>query len=73
MSTRLDIDEDVVAAAREIASDGHLSLDSVVSDLARRGLTHVRIEVYGELPVVRVPEGTPALTPEMVRRALDEG
>ena len=39
---------------------------------ARRGLTPARVESEGNLPVVRVPCGTPAITPEMVRRGFDE-
>jgi hypothetical protein len=70
--TTLDIDDDVVAAARELAADERRSLGSVISELARRGLTPARVEVAEDLPVVRVPVGTPAITPEMVRRALDE-
>ena len=31
-----------------------------------------RVEAEAGLPVIRVPAGTPAITPEMVRRALDE-
>lgn len=70
--TTLDIDDDVVAAAREIAAEGGRSLSEVISELARRGLTPARVEETGGLPVIRVPAGTPAITPEMVRRALDE-
>jgi hypothetical protein len=72
MRTTLELDDDVVAAARELASAERRSLGSVVSELARRGLTPARVEADGDLPVVRVPAGTPAITPEMVRRALDE-
>lgn len=72
MRTTLDIDEDIVAAARELASAERRSIGSVISELARRGLTPARVETDGDLPVVRVPVGTPAITPEMVRRALDE-
>jgi hypothetical protein len=70
--TTLDLDEDVVAAARELAADGRRSLGSVISELARRGLTPARVEANGDLPVIRVPAGTPPITPQMVRRALDE-
>jgi hypothetical protein len=70
--TTLEIDDDVVAAARELAADERRSLGSVISELARRGLTPARVEVADDLPVVRVPAGTPPITPEMVRRALDE-
>jgi len=70
--TTLNIDDDVVVAARELAAGERRSLGAVISELARRGLTPARIEVDGGLPVIRVPAGTPPITPEMVRRALDE-
>lgn len=70
--TTLNIDEDVVAAARDLATDEHRSLGSVISELARRGLTPARVESDDGMPVIRVPAGTPPITPEMVRRALDE-
>jgi len=72
MRTTLDIDDDIVCAARELATAEKRSLGSVVSELARRGLTPARIDTDGDLPVIRVPAGTAAITPEMVRRALDE-
>lgn len=72
MRTTLELDDDVVAAAKELAAGQRRSLGSVVSELARRGLTPARVEIDGDLPVIRVPAGTPAITPEMVRRALDE-
>jgi hypothetical protein len=70
--TTLEIDDDVVAAARELAAQDRRSLGSVISELARRGLTPARVVAEGVLPVIRVPEGSPPITPEMVRRALDE-
>lgn len=72
MRTTLTLDDDVVAAARELAAAQRRSLGSVISELVRRGLTPARVESGGGLPVIRVPAGTPAITPEMVRRALDE-
>ncbi len=72
MRTTLEIDDDLLAAARELAATSRRSLGSVISELARRGLTPARIEIDGDLPVIRVPSGTPAITPQMVRRALDE-
>jgi hypothetical protein len=44
----------------------------MISELARRGLTPARVETPDDLPVIRVPAGCPPITPEMVRRALDE-
>jgi hypothetical protein len=70
--TTLDIDDDVVAAARELAASEHRSLGFVISALARHGLTPARVEADDGLPVIRVPAGTPAITPEMVRRAVDQ-
>jgi hypothetical protein len=72
MRTTLDIDDDVVAAARELAASERRPLGAVISELARRGLTPARVETADGLPVIRVPPGTPSITPEMVRRALDE-
>jgi hypothetical protein len=72
MRTTLELDDDVVAAARELARDQRRSLGSVVSELVRRGLTPAQVETDGILPVIRVPGGTPAITPEMVQRAVDE-
>jgi hypothetical protein len=72
MRTTLDIDDDVLAAARELATQERRSIGSAISTLARRGLTPARVDTAGELPVIRVPAGAPAITPEMVRRALDE-
>ena len=72
MRTTLDLDQDVLAAARELAAEGRRSLGSVISELARRGLTPARVDADGDFPVIRVPAGTPAITPQMVRRAVDE-
>jgi hypothetical protein len=70
--TTLDIDEDVLVAARELAAPERRSLGSVISELARRGLTPARVAAEDGVPVIRVPPGTPPITPELVRRALDE-
>ena len=72
MRTTLNIDDDVAAAARELASEEHRSLGAVISELARRGLTPARVEVAAGMPVIHVPEGTPPITPEMVRRGFEE-
>lgn len=72
MRTTLELDDDVVTAARELAAGERRSLGSVISELARRGLTPARVETAGGLPVIRVPAGTLAITAEMVQRGLDE-
>ena len=63
MRTTLDIDDDVVTAARELAAAEHRTLGAVISELARRGLTPARVESEDGLPVIRVPSGTPPITP----------
>jgi len=70
--TTLEIDNDVIAAARELASTEGRSLGSVVSDLIRKGLTPAKVDTVDGLPVIRIPAGSPPITPEMVRRGLDE-
>jgi hypothetical protein len=70
--TTLDLDDSLVAAARELATAQRRSLGAVISELAQRGLTPARVVADGDLPVIQVPDGTPAITPEIVRRALDE-
>jgi hypothetical protein len=72
MRTTLDLDADVIAAARELAASQRRSLGSVISELARRGLTPAKVDSDGDLPVIRVPAGSAPITAEMVRRALDE-
>lgn len=72
MRTTLTIDDDVVAAARELSALEGRSMGSVISELARRGLTPAQVEFDGSLPVIRLPAGSPPITPDMVKRALDE-
>lgn len=62
----------MVSAARELAGEQRRSLGAVISDLARKGLTPARVDAVGRLPTIRVPEGSAPITPQMVRRALDE-
>lgn len=72
MRTTLELDDDVVAAARELAALERRSLGSVISELARRGLTPARVESDQGLPLIRMPAGAPPITPAMVRQALDD-
>ncbi|HEX7353735.1 MAG TPA: antitoxin [Mycobacteriales bacterium] len=72
MRTTLEIDDDVMAAARELARAERVSIGSVVSDLARRGLAPARVQRRHGRPVIHSPAGAPPITPEMVRGALDE-
>lgn len=74
MRTTLDIDADVLAAARELADARSKSIGQVISELARKGL-EPRLNAGTRpsgFPVFEVPAGARALTAEDVRRADDD-
>jgi len=75
MRTTLDIDDDVLQAAKEIASTQGISMGKAVSDLVRKGLAPARqtVRVRNGVPLLppRAP-GTPPLTMEMVNKLRDE-
>jgi hypothetical protein len=71
--TTLNLDDDVLRAARSLADEEGLSLGSVVSELLRRALAPDPHTRYRDgFPVFRVSEGAPPITPEMVERALSD-
>jgi hypothetical protein len=71
--TTVDLDDDVLAAAKALAAAERRSLGKVVSDLIRRGLTPRPVVEDDELfPVVRIRSGAAPITSERVRAALDE-
>jgi hypothetical protein len=74
MRTTLNLDDDVMAAARMLAESEHRSLGQVVSDLARRGLAphEARVEEEDGFPVFSVDADAPVITGEMVQAAMDE-
>ncbi|MGH8998270.1 MAG: antitoxin [Acidimicrobiia bacterium] len=73
MRTTVDLDEDVLAAAKALAAAERRSLGKVVSDLMRRGLAPRTVVDDDELfPVIRVGPGASPITAEKVRAALDE-
>lgn len=73
MRTTINLDEDVLEAARAIARAERRGLGLVVSDLARRGLVpqEPRIDDDDGFPVFRVPPGSPPITGEMVQSAVE--
>ncbi len=72
MRTTVDLDPDVLQAARSIARSQGLSLGRALSDLARRGLAPRREASRRGFPVFRVSADAPVLTPEMVAEAQDD-
>jgi len=74
MRTTLRIDDDVLRAAKTLASQQGESVGAVISELARQGLRRepqVRYE-DGGLPVFEVREDAPVFGPAEVDRALDD-
>jgi hypothetical protein len=70
--TTVDLDPEVLEAARSLARSQGRSLGRVLSDLARRGLAPRKEASRRGFPVFRVSPETAPLTSEAVRRALDE-
>lgn len=72
MRTTLDIDDDVLAAARSLAAQRQESIGKVVSDLARQTLTkRPKLTTRSGVPLLPVKQGTQPVTMEMVNELRD--
>jgi len=76
MRTTLDIDDDILMAAKELAKAADKTAGKIISDLARKALTAVPTYAaqepkafYGIRPL---PHRGGIVTSEMVRRLMDE-
>ncbi len=72
MRTTLDVGDDILAAVRALAAEKGVSLGAALSDLARRELRARLPALERDLPVFAVDDDAPAITPELVRKALDD-
>ena len=74
MRTTLDVDDDVLQAAKELAASRGTTAGKVLSDLARRALTPSRVSrVRNGVPLVpRRPTGSARPTMALVNRLRDE-
>ncbi len=73
MRTTLEIEDDVLEAARSVASAEGLSLGAALSRLARKGLQpQLSDRERNGFPVFDVPENATPITLEMVQRALED-
>jgi hypothetical protein len=73
MRTTLDLDDDVLQAAKEMAALRGTTAGRVVSDLARKALAPRQAgRVRNGVPVLPRRPGTPLLTVERVNELLDE-
>lgn len=74
MRTTLTIDDDVLAAAKELATMERKSTGKVISALARRALQPAGIgrKTRNGVPLLPVKPGTPRVTSELVRQLREE-
>ena len=72
MRTTLNLDDDVLAVARSLASERRMSLGAAVSELARRGCRHRPVDTRNVVPGFTVGPDSDPITPEMVRAAGEE-
>lgn len=72
--TTLDIDEDVLEAAKELAASRSTTAGRVLSELARQALSPKRVpRVRNGVPLLpRRPKGSPRPTMALVNRLRDE-
>lgn len=73
MRTTVDLDEDILRVAKDLARDSDQSLGRVLSDLVRRGLEPPpkTVSVRGGIPVFPRLPGAKPVTSEMVKELLE--
>ncbi len=73
MRTTVDLEEDVLLAAKEIARQRGTTIGQVLSDLARQALTmRVAVSTKHGLPVFPVQPDAGVVTLDLVNRLRDE-
>jgi hypothetical protein len=73
MRTTLDIDDDVLQAAKELGEMQHKTAGRVLSELARKALAPKQsLKVRNGVPLIPYRPGDPIMTNADVRRLLDE-
>jgi hypothetical protein len=74
MRTTLAIDDDVLAAAKEMAATERKSVGEVISALARKSMrpTSSRRATRNGVPLLPVRPGAPRVTSELVRQLQEE-
>ena len=70
MRTTLDVESDVLDAARALAAARGVSVGAALSELARRGVAaRMPLSSRNGFPVFQVPAGTPGFGPDEVAAA----
>ena len=71
--TTLDIDDDLLQAAKELGAMQKKTAGQILSELARKGLYRERkYAVRNGVPVIHRQPGSPVITSADVRRWIDE-
>lgn len=72
--TTLTLDDDAFAAAQAYANARNLRFGKAVSELVRRGVSvRPQIALVNGLPVIQGRPGARTISPEDVRRGLEDG
>ena len=74
MRTTLEIEDDILEAAQELAEARGLSIGSELSDLARKGLAprEAKLRIRNGVPLVPPRPGESFVTSAMVNRLRDQ-
>lgn len=73
MRTTVNLDDDVLVAAKEYAENRSLPLGKAVSELVRRGIASTRpTRLVNGLLVFDLPADSPKVTRETVKRLVSE-
>ncbi|MGB9633934.1 MAG: CopG family transcriptional regulator [Chloroflexaceae bacterium] len=73
MRTTLDIEDDVLQAARELARQRGVSVGRVISDLVRQALTPPAPgQIRNGVPLFPIQPGAQVVTPELINQLRDE-
>jgi hypothetical protein len=73
MRTTVDLDEDILRTAKQLARESDQSLGRVLSDLARRGLTPAprKYKTRNGVPLLMPKSGAKTFTSEHVKELLE--
>ena len=70
MRTTLDVESDVLEAAKALAVARRISVGAALSELARRGVAaRTPLSARNGFPVFQVPAGTPGFGPDEIAAA----
>ena len=73
MRTTVDLDEDILRVAKDIARDSDQTIGRVLSDLARRGLKPpaTKLKTRNGIPLLMPKPGAKVITSEHVKELLE--